>query len=444
MMNLLETRVYSLNEKKPGPGPVLIWMSRDQRIPHNWALVFAQQQAEDRGVLLHVSFCLAPEFLNAPARHYRFMLKGLREVELECRNLHIPFHLVQGDPGREIPALARRIHAGEVITDFDPLRIKQQWQTAVAAALDMPLWEVDAHNVVPCRYCSHKQEFGAQYLRRKIHAKLFDFLTPIPSVKPQPAQVMPEAVDWDNLTLDLDESVKEVDWIKPGAAAGEAMLDRFVKRGLRHYPEKRNDPNLDGQSNLSPYLHFGQISAQYVAWKALQSEIDESGEFLEELIVRRELADNFCLYNAHYDSVEGYPNWAKTTLLEHRDDPREFVYGLDAFEHGQTHDSLWNAAQNQMVQRGKMHGYMRMYWAKKILEWTDSVETAMQIAIFLNDKYSLDGRDPNGYTGIAWSLGGVHDRAWAGRPVFGKIRYMNANGCRRKFDVGAYIRRFRD
>ncbi len=160
---------------------------------------------------------------------------------------------------------------------------------------------------------------------------------------------------------------------------------------------------------------------------------------MEELIVRRELSDNFCFYNSDYDQFSGFPEWAQKTLNEHRGDKREFIYSLEQFEHGKTHDDLWNAAQLQMVLTGKMHGYMRMYWAKKILEWTGSPEDALEIAIHLNDKYELDGRDTNGYVGVAWSIGGVHDRAWQERPVFGKIRYMSYAGCKRKFDVSTFI-----
>ena len=198
---------------------------------------------------------------------------------------------------------------------------------------------------------------------------------------------------------------------------------------------------VNGQSNLSPYIHFGHLSAQRVAievTKAVAPQEDKSA-FLEELIVRRELSDNFCLYNPDYDNVNGFHQWASSTLNNHKDDEREFIYALNEFENALTHDPLWNAAQLEMVKTGKMHGYMRMYWAKKILEWTKSPEQAMEFAIYLNDKYSLDGRDPNGYTGIAWSIGGVHDRAWSERPIFGKIRYMNYNGCKRKFDVNSYI-----
>ncbi|MCJ7443374.1 MAG: hypothetical protein MUO26_02380 [Methanotrichaceae archaeon] len=195
---------------------------------------------------------------------------------------------------------------------------------------------------------------------------------------------------------------------------------------------------MDGQSNLSPYMHFGQISAQRIALNVLRSK-KSSESFLEELIVRRELSDNFCYYNKQYDSFEGFPSWARESLDEHRNDDREYLYSLSELKKGETHDDLWNAAQVEMAKYGKMHGYIRMYWAKKILEWTESPESALKTAILLNDKYEFDGRDPNGYTGIAWSIGGVHDRAWRERPVFGKIRYMSYKGMNSKFDINSYI-----
>lgn len=213
-----------------------------------------------------------------------------------------------------------------------------------------------------------------------------------------------------------------------------------MKHRLEEYPLFRNDPTANAQSNLSPYLHFGQLAAQRVALQ-LQTHnapIKAEEAFLEELLVRRELSDNYCFYSPHYDSCAGFPAWAQATLSAHRKDPREYRYSLDALELSHTHDTLWNAAQREMVLSGKMHGYLRMYWAKKILEWSASPEEALTSAIYLNDKYELDGRDPNGYTGIAWSIGGVHDRAWNERDVFGKIRYMSFRGMKAKFDISAY------
>jgi deoxyribodipyrimidine photo-lyase len=238
--------------------------------------------------------------------------------------------------------------------------------------------------------------------------------------------------------------VKPVDWIKAGEIEANLAMDRFLREKLQFYHLQNNDPNKDNVSNLSPYLHFGQISAQRIISEvhACYTLKEAKEAFIEELFVRKELSDNYCHYCEDYDNSNGFPDWAKKTLAEHISDKREYIYSPEEFELAKTHDDLWNAAQKQMVKSGKMHGYMRMYWAKKILEWSESAESAMQIAIYLNDKYELDGRDPNGYTGIAWSIGGVHDRAWGERYIFGKVRYMNYNGCKSKFDVKEYINKW--
>jgi len=236
-------------------------------------------------------------------------------------------------------------------------------------------------------------------------------------------------------SLKVDRGVGKVDWIQPGEKAARRALRRF-KAKEDDYAALSNDPNADALSGLSPYLHFGQISAQRVALET------GSEEFLEELIVRRELSDNFCFYEKDYDSIACFPDWARKTLFEHAGDRREYIYSAEEFESAATHDPLWNAAQKQMTETGKMHSYLRMYWAKKILEWSRSPEEAVETAIYLNDRYELDGRDPNGYAGIAWSIGGVHDRAWGERKVFGKIRYMSYRGSRSKFDVDEFVSRY--
>jgi len=252
-----------------------------------------------------------------------------------------------------------------------------------------------------------------------------------------------QEVDWKKVrsTIGAVDYGAPITWIKPGSRAALDKLESFISEGLSGYPDQRNDPNKEGQSGLSPYLHFGQISPQRVAWEVSKADAPGPSKqaFLEELIVRRELSDNFCLHVPDYDSVSGFPDWSKATLEQHRFDEREYVYSAREFEEGKTHDRLWNAAQNQMVRRGKIHGYIRMYWAKKILEWSETPEEAMRIAILLNDRYELDGRDPNGYAGIAWSMGGVHDRAWSSRKVLGKIRYMSFGGAKSKFDVESYV-----
>ena len=436
-----------LKQGKEKCGPIIYWMSRDQRAHDNWALLFAQEMALAQKTPLAVAFCLVPQFLEATIRQYGFMLQGLQETEKSLGAKNIPFFLLIGSPEEEIARFVSQNGIRALIADFDPLRLKRAWKRGVLNRIDIPIYEVDAHNIVPCWIASPKQEYAAYTFRPKVKHQLAEFLDEFPNLKKHPFswKVKGAPTDWSRVKnrLKIDRKVSEVNWIKPGEKAARLMMKQFIEQKLSNYEIKRNDPNIDGQSNLSPYLHFGQISAQRVALEIQKksSNASEKESFLEELIVRRELADNFCFYSEHYDRFEGFPDWARKTLDEHRRDRREFIYSDDQFENGMTHDELWNAAQEEMVKSGKMHGYLRMYWAKKILEWTETPEEALRTAISLNDKYELDGRDPNGYAGIAWSIGGVHDRAWFPRPIFGKIRYMSYRGARSKFDVNAYIKK---
>jgi deoxyribodipyrimidine photo-lyase len=439
-------RIRRLNKNgSEGPGPVLYWMSRDQRASDNWALIYAQKVALQKKVPLLVVFCLVPEFLGAAMRQYGFMIKGLQELEKSLLKKNIAFKLLWGSPQKELGRVIKKYKIGMVVADFDPLRIKRQWKADVGKSVAVPLYEVDAHNIVPCWVTSPKQEYGAYTIRPKIKHLLPLFLEACPRLKRHPYPLMnwSESGKWDRAIkkLKADTRVKAVDWIVPGEEAARKALKLFIEKKLGAYDATRNDPTVKGQSQLSPYLHFGHLSAQRVALAVqaspLSGHVKES--FLEELIIRRELSDNFCHYTTRYDRFEAFPQWAQKTLNEHRKDKRSYRYTLHAFEGADTHDPLWNAAQMEMVSTGKMHGYMRMYWAKKILEWTRSPEEALEYAIYLNDKYELDGRDPNGYAGIAWSIGGVHDRAWGSRPIFGKVRYMSYNGCKSKFKVAAYI-----
>ena len=435
-------RARILSEHPFQAGPVVYWMSRDQRVNDNWALLYAQELATRRAAPLAAVFCLAPRFLESGSRQYNFMLAGLKEVEQSLSRLGIAFRLLYGDPGVEITQFLEDCGAGALVSDFSPLRICRGWKNAVAAQITIPFHEVDAHNVIPCWHASVKQEWAAYTFRPKVHRLLGEFLIDFPPLKRQKIRWPGEMDnDWKRAEASIEaESVADANWLVPGEAAARAVLDEFLSRKLSGYDEYRNDPTKDGQSNLSPYLHLGQISAQRAALQALSGPTDASA-FLEELVVRRELADNFCCYNPEYDSVNSFPDWAKETLRVHQNDRREYIYSLKELERAETHDDLWNASQKEMLCRGKMHGYLRMYWAKKILEWSESTADALHAAIYLNDRYELDGRDPNGFTGIAWSIGGLHDRAWKEREVFGKVRYMSYNGLRSKFNVPAYIKK---
>jgi deoxyribodipyrimidine photo-lyase len=440
-----KTRIRALNDLPHQEGPVIYWMQRDQRVNDNWALLYAQERAMAMKQPLAVVFCLLPQFLDAMIRQYQFMIDGLQEVEKNLGRLAIPFYILQGEPTEMLPRFLEEFKAGSLITDFNPLNIPLSWKKKLSQTLSVPFFEVDAHNIIPCWIASNKQEFGARTLRPKISKIIKDYLVDYPSLLKHPFPLCsPETMlSWNDhsKSLQVDRSVKPVQGFFPGEKAAMDTLDQFLNNRAGEYGTDRNFPEKEGQSGLSPYLHFGQISAQRIGLEIMSRNMvtGSKNAFLEELIVRKELADNYCYYNPNYDRFEGFPAWAQKTLNEHRGDPREYCYSPDQFENAETHDDLWNAAQKEMVKTGKMHGFMRMYWAKKILEWTASPEESQAVAIWLNDKYELDGRDPNGYSGIAWSIGGVHDRPWGRRPVFGMIRYMNYNGCLRKFNVKAYL-----
>jgi len=422
---------------------VLYWMSRDKRVDDNWALLAAQSVALNNKVPLIVCFQYLGHFPEANIRQYGFQLKGLLELKNKLESLNIEFILSQGRASEVIPRIIDEKVVGTIITDYSPLKVYKKRVSKVLNRTKIPFYQIDAHNIVPVWKASPKKEYAAYTIRKKIHDNLDQFLTDYPSLIKHPyGNIRKDDILYDNIVkgLKIDFSVQEVDWLVPGEIAAKNKLD-LLHDSLAGYDERRNDPTKDALSNLSPYFHFGHISPQRVALDIKNSSLPEQDKnsFLEEMIVRRELSDNFCEYEPNYDYFEGFHDWAKKTLNEHRNDEREYLYPKEQFEYADTHDPLWNAAQNQMMNKGKMHGYMRMYWAKKILEWSPNPEEAMQVAIDLNDKYELDGRDPNGYAGIAWSIGGIHDRAWFERPVYGKIRYMNYNGCKSKFNVKRYI-----
>lgn len=429
---------------------ILYWMMRDQRVQDNWAMLYAQRLAMKQEVPLHVCFCLDPSN-PLSFRHHSFMLKGLKEVEEELSKLDISFHLLEGESGETIAKFVEQNKIGGLVADFSPLRKPRQWVQDVASKIPqtIPFCQVDAHNIIPCWVASEKLEYAARTIRPKIHKHLGSFLTEYPPVvsHPHKAKAKAELVNWDEAinSKKIDCSITEVDWATPGSSAAVDMLESFVKERLKVFATERNDPTKDALSNISPWLHFGQIAAQrcVLVVKQFKNKFKESVEsYIEELVVRRELAENFCFFNEKYDSIEGTNEWAKKTLEAHASDERKYVYTLEQFDQGKTHEDLWNAAQIQLVQEGKMHGFLRMYWAKKILEWSKSPQEALKIAIHLNDKYSLDGSDPNGYTGCMWSICGIHDQGWAERDVFGKVRYMNYEGCKRKFDVDLFVKRY--
>jgi deoxyribodipyrimidine photo-lyase len=417
-------------------------MNRDCRVQDNWALLRAQELALVHGQPLAVTYSIPDSPPHDNDRQYRFVLQGLEEVSDELKALNIPLIVLRGDVVDEVAALVRRTQASVLVTDFSPLRPDRQTVAELTTRLVMTFEQVDTHNIVPCWVASDKQEWAARTIRPKIQKHLPHFLTEFPKPVRHPHDWAGERQNSD-LIADLHrmpQSLPTPSFV-PGAAAAHRQLDAFLRKRLSRYADKRNNPTVEAQSDLSPYLHSGQLAPQRAALAAQRFDRDIHAQeaFLEELIVRRELADNFCNYNARYDSFDGFPDWAKKTLNEHRGDPRPHIVSPNRLEAADTHDPLWNATQKQAILTGKIHGYMRMYWAKKILEWSVAPEQALETALYLNDKYGIDGIDPNGYVGVAWSIGGVHDRPWFERDIFGKIRYMSYDGCARKFDVRAYI-----
>lgn len=443
-------RTRKLNDADAGQGPVLYWMNRSQRAHDNWALLYAQEVAKERGVGLMVVFSMFAVPGRSNVRMYDFMVGGLKEVQETLEKKNVTFVLLEGRAEETLPDFIEKESVGELVVDFSPLRGPRKTRSTLARQLSCRVTEVDAHNTVPCWEASDKKEFAAYTFRPKIHKKYKEFSGELPALQKHPHTHRLQTKvsnDWEKAVskLELDDSVKPVDWITPGYKAAMKQLEDFMSNKLSSYDTDRNDPNKDALSCMSPYLHFGQISAGRVLSEIDSKrgiQMDAKNAYIEELLVRGELSENFCFYTEDYDKVSGAHEWAQKTIEEHKNDKREYLYTKKEFEEAKTHDELWNAMQVQMVTEGKMHGWCRMYWAKKILEWTKSNQEAIDIALYLNDKYELDGFDANGVVGVMWSICGVHDRAWNERDVFGKIRYMNFAGAKRKFDVQAYIDRY--
>ncbi len=472
-MSIKKTRIRRVNENPVGDGPVMYWMNREIRAEDNWALLYAEELALEHKRPLVVVYNLVLGYLGGGVVQQVFKLQGLQEVAQDLEAKNISFVLINSSDvetsGKDLVKFFEDFQPGIVVTDFSPVRAQMSWVKELGKSLTCSFQMVDAHNIVPVWIASPKQEYGAYTLRPKLHKKLAEYLEDFPKLKKHPYS-LPEGVPTINWQKLFPENAKEKTGIfQGGSKEAEKVMDTFLRERLPVYATDRNNPLVEAQSDLSPYLHYGMLAPQRVALEAMKlldapvevvmhakknkAKVDENGPlelmdhasaFLEELIVRRELSDNFCFYNKNYDTVEGFPEWARKALDKERTTKREYLYTKEEFEQAKTHDELWNAAQMEMLVTSKMHGYMRMYWAKKILEWTESPEEALEVAIYLNDKYSLDGRDPNGYAGIAWSIGGVHDRSWFARPIYGTVRYMARSGCDKRFDTKAYIAKWQE
>ena len=442
------TRVAQLNDRPAAAGRyVLYWMQHSQRASFNPALEYAIGAANEMGLPVIVGFGLMAGYPDANRRHFAFMLEGLQDAARTLAERRIGFAIRRGRPDEVALDLAG--DAALVVCDRGYLRHQKAWRKAVAESAPCRVIQVEGDAVVPVDVASQRQEIGARTLRPKLHRVWDEYLVALDeiTVDRDASECTPGSdVDLSDLgaaldALDIDGSVAPVRRFRGGTSAARERLQSFLDEGLAGYAEERSEPGAFRCSLLSPYLHFGQISPVEIAVAVRDRSAGASADrsaYLEELIVRRELAINFVHFSQNYDSYACLPEWARATLDAHRSDQRPEIYDRAKLEAANTHDPYWNAAMREMVHTGFMHNYMRMYWAKKILEWSATPEDAFATALHLNNKYFLDGRDANSYAGVAWTFG-LHDRPWPERPVFGKVRYMNAKGLERKFDMKSYL-----
>ncbi len=443
-------RLQQLNSRAIRPGRyVLYWMQQSQRAEENHALEYAVHAANTLKQPLVVAFGLTDAYPEANLRHYTFLLEGLRETSDTLAARGIKFVLRRGHP----PEIALQLgkSASLIVCDRGYLCHQRAWRGEVAQQADCRVVQVESDVIVPLEVASNKAEYAARTLRPKIMKQVERYLSPIPRLTLDHSSLDLD-LHGDDFTdipaflssLNIDLRITLVNrFFRGGTSEAKRRFREFVEQRLEYYDDHSNQPQTDDISQMSPYLHFGQISPVYLARQIQASphSIEQSGDaFLEQLIVRRELAMNFVSYTPDYDAFSCVPNWAQSTLREHEADRREYLYSMDELDSANTHDPYWNAAMQEMKQTGFMHNYMRMYWGKKILEWTRSPAEAFATTLALNNRYFLDGRDPNSYAGVAW-LYGVHDRAWNERPIFGKVRCMTASGLERKCDMLAYLQK---
>ena len=448
-MDIDPERIAMLNDRPVQKGGyVLYWMQQSQRAHDNPALETAIFHANRLDLPVRVVFVLTDRYPEANLRHYRFMLEGLVQTREQLTRRGIGMQVIKGDdPQAALAALLKK--AALLICDVGYTRHQRKWRDAVSQSCPCSILAVEGDVVVPVAVTSPKAEYAARTIRPKIHRHIEHFLIPCPRYRPKHPS---DENSWPGLDLtdtngileelDLDRSVPAVStFFKGGPKAAHEHLQDFISHRLARYTRNRNQPQTDDISHMSLYLHFGQISPVALALAirdASTGEPEDRDAYLEELIVRRELAVNFVHYTPDYDQATCLPAWAQKSLSEHAADKRPVVYDRQTLEAGLTHDPYWNAAMAEMRTTGFMHNYMRMYWGKKVLEWSPSPQEAYDTLLFLNNRYFIDGRDPNSFAGVGWVFG-LHDRAWFQRDIFGKVRYMAASGLERKCDIKAYV-----
>ena len=394
-------RIFELNNKPIRNGEIIYLCEREIRVKDNFALQFALQKSSELNLPLKI---IHPRIHYEHKSKQKFIDSQIEQAKTQFRNIGLDFEIIEKTPQEII----KNINPAILIIDFNPILKRDYLKKA-----DFKIFEIDGHNIVPARFISDKQEYSASTIRRKIYYNIYSFLT-----------------EFKNLTSDKVEA--------------DYVLEDFIKNKLQYYSENKNNPSTNVTSGLSQYLNWGFISSQRVALEIIKSGVRDINKetFLEELIIRKELADNFCLYSKSFKDFSDIPNWAKMSLNNHKYDIRPYTYSLEILEKANTHDKLWNATQTQLIKEGTILGYLRMYWAKKILEWMSTPEEALKTAIYLNDKFAYDAPSANGYVGILWAIGGLHDRAFADYPVTGKIRRMTYDSMKRKYDLSNYIKKY--
>ncbi len=451
-MKQISERVQLLNDKSANNDGkyILYWMQMFKRTTHNHALNFAISQANERKLPLVVYEGLKFYYPWASDRIHTFILEGVEEKRKEFEKLGIKYiFYLQKDANSPKDTVARIAKdAALIVTDDFPCFIIPKHNAAIVRKAEIPVYAVDSNGIIPMSKFE-KEEYAAYTIRPKIKRILHEYLQPFEEeklivcaddLKIDCAETIVENIA--NLVKQcaIDHSVKASHFYHGGTENGRKRLKKFVAEILTNYDEARNKPEKDGSSRLSSYLHFGFLSSLEIALAVQNSDAAQASKdaYLEEIIVRRELSYNFTKFNEKYDSLESLPNWVQKTMREHIDDNRAPIYSLEQLENYQTYDELWNAAQREMVETGEMHNYVRMLWGKNVIGWTRNYEEAFAILEHLNNKYCLDGRNPNSYAGILWCFG-KHDRPWMERPVFGTIRYMTSGSTGKKFNSKQYI-----
>lgn len=445
-----EGRAIALNDRPVHTGgrTVVYWMQNSQRPADNPALDQAIALANERGVGVTVYVGLDTSVPHATTRTFTFLLDGLRDTARQLAERHVSCVVRAEAPVAGLAALAREAQACAVVTDLSPLRRGRRLRQEAAGALDVPLIQVDGDHIVPLHLMG-KEHWAARTIRPVIHRLLPAWLRESAQLEPRHRGLTLDGLDLQQTPteplldrLGVDRSVPAASDAPGGPTEAARRLARFLEGILPGYSGNGKSADRAG-SGISPYLRFGQISPLRLALAAQAADVPEEDRaaFLEELIVRRELASNFVAYNPAYDRLEGLPDWARKTLAKHADDPRPFVYSRDELAAAETHDPIWNAAQRELLARGRIHNYVRMYWGKKIIEWSRTPAEALASALWLNDRFALDGRCANGFTNVLWCFG-KHDRAWGERPVFGTVRWMSEKGMASKFDLKPYLARW--